>query len=60
MLDEDPYWVPTTQEELEDLGEKSDRANIARGYMDGVRKRKGMFVQEKLVENAEKQKTLKR
>lgn len=60
MLDQDPFWVPTTQEELEDLGEIADRANVARGYMDAVRKRKGMFVQEKLVENAEKQKTLKR
>jgi len=60
MLDEDPFWVPTTEEELEDLGEKSDRANVARVYMDTVRSRKGMFVEKKIVEFAEKQRTLKR
>ncbi|KAH7100377.1 P-loop containing nucleoside triphosphate hydrolase protein, partial [Auriculariales sp. MPI-PUGE-AT-0066] len=60
MLDEDPYWVPTTEEELEDLGEKADRANVARAYMDTVRSRKGMFVEKKIVEFAEKQRTLKR
>jgi ribosome assembly protein 1 len=45
---------------LEDLGEKADRINIAKGYMDGVRERKGMFVDRKLVESAEKQRTLKK
>ena len=60
MLDEDPFWVPTTEEELEGLGEKADRENIAKGYMDDVRERKGMFVKRKLVETAEKQRTLKR
>ncbi|KAF8073628.1 P-loop containing nucleoside triphosphate hydrolase protein [Lyophyllum atratum] len=60
MLDLDPFWVPTTEEELEDLGEKADRQNIAKGYMDGVRDRKGLFVDRKIVEFAEKQRTLKR
>lgn len=40
MLNEDPFWVPTTEEELEDLGEKSDRENLAKRYMETVRKRK--------------------
>lgn len=57
-LDQDPFWVPTTEEELEDLGEKSDRENLARRYMDNVRRRKGMFVEKKIVEHAEKQRTL--
>lgn len=39
-MDQDPFWVPTTEEELEDLGEKADKENVARRYMDGVRKRK--------------------
>ena len=52
--------MPTTEEELEDLGEKADRENIAKGYMDKVRERKGMFVKRKIVETAEKQRTLKR
>ena len=60
LLDLDPFWVPTTVEELEDLGEKADRSNIAKGYMDAVRERKGMFVDRKIVEFAEKQRTLKR
>ena len=59
MLDLDPFWVPTTEEELEDLGEKADRINIAKSYMDSVRERKGMFIDKKIVEFAEKQRTLK-
>ncbi|QRW06583.1 Elongation factor Tu GTP binding domain [Ceratobasidium sp. AG-Ba] len=59
MFDQDPFWVPTTEEELEDLGEKADRANVALGYVHAVRKRKGLFVEEKKFE-AEKQRTLKK
>lgn len=60
-LDEDPFWVPSTEEELEDLGELADRENVAKRYIDGVRKRKGLYVAgKKLVADAEKQKTLKR
>ncbi|TPX45670.1 hypothetical protein SeLEV6574_g03736 [Synchytrium endobioticum] len=60
VLDQDPFWVPNTEEELEDLGEKADRDNLARKYMDGVRRRKGMFIERKIVEHAEKQRTLKK
>ncbi|KAF9219249.1 P-loop containing nucleoside triphosphate hydrolase protein [Gyrodon lividus] len=60
LLDQDPFWVPTTEEELEDLGEKADRSNVAKEYMDAVRERKGMFVDKKIVQFAEKQRTLKR
>jgi len=60
MLNEDPFWVPTTEVELEDLGEKSDRENLAKKYMESVRKRKGMFIDKKIVEHAEKQRTLKK
>jgi len=61
MLDEDPFWVPFTEEELEDLGELADKENVAKRYMDGVRVRKGLVVKgRKLVADAEKQKTLKR
>lgn len=60
-LDEDPFWVPATEEELEDLGELADRENVAKRYMDAVRTRKGLFVAgKKLIKDAEKQKTLKR
>lgn len=59
-IDEDPFWVPTTEEELEELGEHAERENIARKYMNLTRKRKGLFVDEKVVQNAEKQRTLKK
>ncbi|KAJ1976721.1 Cytoplasmic GTPase/eEF2-like protein (ribosomal biogenesis) [Dimargaris xerosporica] len=59
-LDVDPFWVPTTEEELEDLGEKADRENLAKRYVDQVRARKGMFVEKKIVASAEKQRTLKK
>ncbi|CAG8449795.1 15490_t:CDS:10 [Acaulospora morrowiae] len=60
MLDEDPFWVPTTEEELEDMGEKADRENLAKKYIESVRKRKGMSIDKKIVEHAEKQRTLKK
>ncbi|KAI9678639.1 MAG: Cytoplasmic GTPase/eEF2-like protein (ribosomal biogenesis) [Caeruleum heppii] len=61
MLDQDPFWVPFTEEDLEDLGEKADKENVAKRFMDGVRQRKGLVVSgKKLVQDAEKQKTLKR
>ena len=61
MLDEDPFWVPFTEDELEDLGELADKENVAKRYMDAVRVRKGLAVKgRKIVKDAEKQKTLKR
>lgn len=60
MLDQDPFWVPATVEELEDLGELADKENVAKRYMDRVRRRKGLVVQGRKLVDAEKQKTLKR
>ena len=60
VLDEDPFWVPTTEEELEELGELADRENVAKLYMESVRRRKGLAVHEKVVANAEKQRTMKK
>lgn len=59
-VDLDPFWVPTTEEELEELGEIADKLNIARKYMNEIRRRKGLFIDEKVVQNAEKQRTLKK
>jgi ribosome assembly protein 1 len=44
ILDEDPFWVPRTEEEMEDLGEFGDKENIAKRYVDSVRDRKGLLV----------------
>jgi ribosome assembly protein 1 len=57
ILDEDPFWVPKSREELEELGERADRANLALTYVNMVRRRKGLRIDEKLVEHAEKQRT---
>ncbi|KAF2366380.1 Transcription factor GTP-binding domain [Trinorchestia longiramus] len=58
-LDVDPYWDPCTSEELKHFGEKADTENLARQYMNAVRKRKGIKEYgKKLVEFGEKQRTL--
>ena len=58
ILDIDPFWEPQTVEELTHWGEKADSDNIARKYINSVRKRKGLFVDDKIVESAEKQRNL--
>ncbi|KAG8232343.1 hypothetical protein J437_LFUL008811 [Ladona fulva] len=58
VVDIDPYWCPSTQEEYLHFGDKADAGNRARKYMDDVRRRKGLPVERKIVEHAEKQRTL--
>ena len=58
VLEVDPFWEPHTTEELTHWGEKGDAENIAKGYINAVRRRKGLHVEEKIVEHAEKQRTL--
>ena len=43
---EDPFWVPRSEEELEDLGVHGERENVAKRYVDRVRRRKGLMVRE--------------
>jgi len=59
MIDQDPFWVPKTEEELEDLGDTADKENVAKRYVDGVRARKGLVIKGGKARDAEKQKTLK-
>lgn len=59
-VDVDPFWTPSTEEEYALFGEKADTVNLARKYMNLVRRRKGLPVQEKIVEHGEKQRTIKR
>ncbi|KAK7176776.1 hypothetical protein R3I93_000882 [Phoxinus phoxinus] len=58
VIPSDPCWVPTTEEEYLHFGEKADSANQALKYMNAVRRRKGLYVDEKIVEHGEKQRTL--
>ncbi|XP_060804573.1 elongation factor-like GTPase 1 [Amyelois transitella] len=58
VIDIDPFWRPRTEEEYLHWGEKWDGVNRAKAYMDSVRARKGLATDKKLVEHAEKQRTL--
>ncbi len=58
VIDLDPFWTPSTEEEYLLYGEKADSENYSRTYMNNVRKRKGLPTDEKVVEHAEKQRTL--
>jgi len=60
VLDKDPFFIAHTQEELEDIGENLGGVapNIARQYIDSVRKRKGLPVEEQIVKHANKQRNL--
>lgn len=58
VIDIDPNWIPSSEEELLHYGEKADFENQARKYVDEIRTRKGLFVRKKIVEHAEKQRTL--
>lgn len=58
---EDPYFVPKTEEEKEEFGDGSSvLPNTARKLIDAVRRRKGLKVEEKVVQHATKQRTLAR
>lgn len=58
VIDMDPFWRPTTEEEMEEFGDMTHSHNMARQLLDRVRRRKGLAVEEKIVEFAEKQRTL--
>ena len=60
MMQEDPYFQPTTELEREELGENGFGQNFInrpRSYIDMVRSRKGKLKQ-KLVESGTKNRTL--
>ena len=59
-IDKDPFFVPKTEEELEEYGETIALGipNLARDVMNKVRKSKGLKIDEKLVQSVDKQRTL--
>ncbi|KAF9623592.1 hypothetical protein IFM89_003382 [Coptis chinensis] len=60
-LEEDPFFVPKTEEEIEEFGDGSSvLPNTARKLVDAVRRRKGLPVEEKVVQHGAKQRTLAR
>jgi hypothetical protein len=68
LLDEDPFWIPTSLEEREDYGEIISNGDTSTGvdntalkYIRMVRDRKGLIVDSnKIIVAAEKQRTLAR
>ena len=59
VIEEDPFWRPVTEEELEEFGETASAEHkLPRVLIDQVRKRKGLPIEEKVVVCAEKQRTL--
>ncbi|XP_076748657.1 elongation factor-like GTPase 1 [Xylocopa sonorina] len=58
VIEQDPYWTPSTDEEYLHFGDKADSENRAKKYIDAVRRRKGLPVDSQLVTHAEKQRTL--
>lgn len=59
---QDPFWIAHTEEELEDIGDNVGgiAPNVARKYMDEVRKRKGLRIEEQIVKFGDKQRTRKK
>jgi ribosome assembly protein 1 len=62
VLEEDPFWIPTTEDEREDHGDLTTASDSdALKYIRIVRSRKGLLVDSsKIVVAAEKQRTLSR
>nr|KYP40710.1 Elongation factor 2 [Cajanus cajan] len=60
-LPEDPFFVPKTEEEIEEFGDGSSvLPNTARKLINAVRRHKGLPVEEKVVQHGTKQRTLAR
>eukprot|EP01124_Arcella_intermedia_P015434 TRINITY_DN2193_c0_g1_i1.p1 TRINITY_DN2193_c0_g1~~TRINITY_DN2193_c0_g1_i1.p1 ORF type:complete len:363 (-),score=101.11 TRINITY_DN2193_c0_g1_i1:58-1110(-) len=59
VLDQDPDFIPISNEEIEESGYNVATLgnNIARTYIDQVRKRKGLPIKEKIVKNPNQQRT---
>jgi len=68
ILEQDPFWIPTSLEEREDFGEIQSSGDVSTGmdntalhYIRKVRERKGLLVDSsRTVIAAEKQRTIKR
>lgn len=55
VVEADPYFVPSTREEIEEHGAEMATKNIAEQLLERVLRRKGLY-RERVVESAEKQK----
>jgi len=62
ILDEDPFFIPLSEEELEEFGDNYQYLkNTPRMLVDKIRERKGLFVRRQVIEgSSDKQRTLSR
>jgi ribosome assembly protein 1 len=58
MIDVDPFCTSISQEDLDNYGINTEQPNIAKNYINKIRLRKGLPIDEKLIKHADKQKTL--
>jgi ribosome assembly protein 1 len=57
-IPQDPFFIPKTQEEIEEFGDGSNMGpNLAKTLINSVRRRKGLHVEDKVVEHGTKQRT---
>ena len=57
--EEDPFFIPATEEELEDIGLGDILpSNATKMMIEKVRKRKGLLIDQKMIVDATKQRTL--
>jgi ribosome assembly protein 1 len=58
VIDVDPFYIPMTQEVLDNFGTNIDAPNLAKNYINKIRLRKGLPTDEKIIKGADKQKNL--
>lgn len=58
ILDIDPYFKPTSEEDIEEFGDEFGEKNLAKILLEQVRRRKGLISDRKIIKDAEKQRTL--
>lgn len=57
-MEQDPFWIPRTEDELEEFGSSADnQPNLVHDLMEKIRKRKGLKTEQKVVVHGEKQRT---
>lgn len=54
QIDEDPFYEPQTEDELEEFGNKIFTTNYTRNLINSIRNRKGLNLEEKIVVAADK------
>lgn len=58
IMNIDPFYYPTTPEELEEFGDTGAPENLAKRLINKVRRRKGLVTDEQLVVHSDRQRTL--